>query len=641
MDLKKASLDYLMDKFKKCHDEIWEGGKRDPAVAFDVMGKLMFSKIYDERFTKKGEPYDFQIGKNEDEEIIGERVRTIYDEVRDKEPDVFGEPIKITDDIIFKVVRHLQDISLLKTDLDAKGRAFESFLGQLFRGEYGQFFTPREIVDSMVDMVDPLERDLVMDPACGSGGFLLYSIKKIREKLKENYSSDEETIKRLDYDFSHDQVFGIEINERIARIAMMDMVIHDDGHTNIERNDGLIEYSSYDPRRDINPSKYSVVFTNPPFGAYEDREEILDKFELGSGRKRQRKETLFLERCIDLLEPRGTLAIVLPDGELNNPSCTYKRDYIRKNTILKGIISLPREAFQPFGAGDLTNILILEKKPEEVSLNQYEIFMEISENVGYDATGEPQKGEDLSKIVEEYGSFRDEGKTQMNVVSSTELEDRLDPKYYHPKFLWVEDRLEESPHSVERLGDIAKNIQKGKRPSGVDYVEEGTPFIRIEDMGEKGKDEMKLYEAVKIPDEYKEKDKFTSALVEKDDILMAVTGATIGKVLIINDENFEGLICPDIVKIRLREDVIPLYAYAFLQSKFGQAQIQRRIHGSTNLHLSPNYVKEIKLPIPPKKKQEKFAENLLDAFEKSEKLKKKANKVVKDSKREIKELIMP
>ena len=407
-DLSKATLNELMRKFQKCHDAIWEGGKRDPAIAFDEMSKLMFAKIYDERFTKVGDSYDFQIGSYENPYVVAKKVREIYQQIQDKEPEVFQEPIKVPDNIVFEVVNTLQDISLIKTDLDAKGRAFENFLGRVFRGEFGQFFTSREIVDFMVRMVDPDERDLVMDPACGSGGFLLYSIKLVREKIKRNFAGDEKTIIRLDYDFSHYNVFGIEINDRIARVAMMDMVIHDDGHTNIECNDALEEYKKFDPRRDIKPNKYDLVLTNPPFGAFEEGQGILKKFELGSKlrkRSRQRKEILFIERCLELLKVGGKMGIVLPEGVLSNITSKYVRDFIINKARILAVISLPPHAFLPFGSAVKASLLFLQKKEPKEKVKDYRIFMASADHIGYDATGRPEKNE-LRTILKEYMKFR-------------------------------------------------------------------------------------------------------------------------------------------------------------------------------------------------------------------------------------------
>jgi len=310
---KKPSLkrNELNSKFQRCHDEIWEGGKRDPAVSFDEMSKLMFAKIYDETFTKEGVYYKFQIGTNETTEVITERIKELYRDAQRGEPNVFRDPIELSPQKTYRIVDILQDISLTQTDLDAKGRAFEKFLGKFFRGEYGQYFTPREIVEFMVGMLEPDATDYVIDPACGSGGFLLHSLKKVREDYGKKSRAAEE--------FRITHIYGIEINDRIARVAMMDMIVHEDGHSNIECNDALADYKTFDPRKDIKPERYTLLMTNPPFGAVVRDEKILKQYELGSKIKKrnsQKTEILFIERCLDLLAPGGRMGIVLPDGIL-------------------------------------------------------------------------------------------------------------------------------------------------------------------------------------------------------------------------------------------------------------------------------------------------------------------------------------
>src|SRR3989337_63300 len=168
-------------------------------------------------------------------------------------------------EIIYNVVERLQGVSLAESDLDAKGRAFEQFMGKIFRGEMGQFFTPREIVEFMVGVLAPTHKDYVLDPACGSGGFLLHSMKYVREQLLRTHREKE--AERLNWTFSHDRVFGVEINDQIARVAMMDMVLHDDGHSNIKCADALDSYERVDPRGDIREGRFDLLLTNPPFGA--------------------------------------------------------------------------------------------------------------------------------------------------------------------------------------------------------------------------------------------------------------------------------------------------------------------------------------------------------------------------------------
>jgi type I restriction enzyme M protein len=185
---------------------------------------------------------------------------------------------------------------------------------------------------------------------------------------------------------------------------MMDMVIHDDGHSNIESHDALDAYNHFDLRKDIKPEKYSLVLTNPPFGAVVKDERILNDFELGRGKDRQRTEVLFIERCLALLKPGGRLGIVLPDGILTNTSLQYVRDFILKKAKILAIVSLPQTAFIPAGSGVKASLLFLRKKDNEKENREYHIFMAIVEHIGYDATGRPDEN-DFPQILADYRKY--------------------------------------------------------------------------------------------------------------------------------------------------------------------------------------------------------------------------------------------
>lgn len=408
-DIKEVNRDELLNKFQQCHDILWEGGKRNPAEAFDEMSKLMFCKIHDERFlTSKDEPYKFQVGTGEPIKEVANRIKKIYSDAQERDRDVFLDPMKAEDSIIYGVVEILQGISLSKTDLDAKGVAFEHFLGAVFRGEMGQYFTPRPIVEFMVNFLEPTEKDLIIDPACGSGGFLIYALEKVRKNLEARLDPQDARDKWKD--FALKQVVGIEINSQLARVAMMNMIIHEDGHTNIENNDALTYPERFNPRREIKLGQYTLLLTNPPFGAVvrERERDYLKDYILGGKIKpriRQNSEILFIERCIDFLCPNGRIGIVLPDGILTNSSLQYVRNYIMEHCQILTIVSLPQFAFTHFGAGVKSSLVFLRKKKVNEKLSNYPIFMTIAEHIGYDATGRKDPKNDLIDILEEYKKF--------------------------------------------------------------------------------------------------------------------------------------------------------------------------------------------------------------------------------------------
>jgi type I restriction enzyme M protein len=328
-ELKEVTRDELLAKFQQCHDTLWEGGKRNPAEAFDEMSKLMYCKIQDERFlTKKGEFYHFQVGTYETLDEVAERIKKIYKDAQEIAPKVFVEPIKTDNPIIYTVAEILKGVSLARTDLDVKGEGYEHFLGSVFRGAMGQYFTPRPIVSFMVNFLEPNINDFVIDPACGSGGFLIYALEKARNDLYDKL--DEKDAFDRWKEFALKQVYGIEINSQLARVSMMNMIIHEDGSTNVENGDALDDPETWKRQeiREYYGKTFTLLLTNPPFGAdVKEREKhYLTKYELGGKikkRNRQNTEILFIERCLDFLKPGGRMGIVLPDGILTNSSLQY------------------------------------------------------------------------------------------------------------------------------------------------------------------------------------------------------------------------------------------------------------------------------------------------------------------------------
>ena len=353
-DLEQVSESELTNRFKKAHQSLWAGGELNPSDAFDELDKLIFCKIWDERKPrKKGEPYDFQIidiekPKNATQKDIdtieqqitidlAKRIFSLYEEGRNRDKEVFKDNIRLTPQRIRTVVSYLQGANLSKTDLDSKGKAFETFMGSYFRGDFGQYFTPRKIVQFIVNVLPIDNNSKVLDTSCGSGGFLLYALDKVRQQAEDYY--DIGTIDHYNHwhDFASKKLFGIEINEQIARTAKMNMIIHDDGHTNVISSDGLLRDDVIIERtgnKEFGYGTFDVIITNPPFGSTIKQTEkaYLHQYSLGnkdvdwldtrnSGVKQrdsQSTEVLFIEQDWNFLREGGYLAIVIPDGILTN-----------------------------------------------------------------------------------------------------------------------------------------------------------------------------------------------------------------------------------------------------------------------------------------------------------------------------------
>lgn len=407
-DLSVIDQSELTRRFKQAHEALWAGGQLNPSEAFDELDKLIFCKIWDERKPRKvGEPYDFQIitmPKTEEKDErkrrliendnLYKRVKALYEEGRKRDAEVFRDNIRLTPEKIRTVVGYLESVNLAETDLDSKGRAFETFMGSFFRGNFGQYFTPREIVDFIVDVL-PIKHDSkVLDTSCGSGGFLLYALNKVRNEATEYYPNYRNDAKQYAkwypywHDFAEKNLYGIEINEQISRAAKMNMIIHDDGHTNVITSDGLVSDTTIKEKTGNNGFEYGTfdfIITNPPFGSNirQTEQAYLKTYKLGKKeedwlavkakdgdvvRDGQASEVLFIEQNYKFLREGGYLAIVLPDGILTNSSMQYVRTQIEDWFRIVAVVSMPQTAFTANGAGVKSSVLFLRKwKKEETN----------------------------------------------------------------------------------------------------------------------------------------------------------------------------------------------------------------------------------------------------------------------------------
>ncbi|MEJ7821754.1 MAG: N-6 DNA methylase [Chitinophagaceae bacterium] len=382
-ELEVVSESELTKIFIQSHQALWGGGQRNPSVAFDELDKLIFCKIWDEKHPRKnGDPYDFQIFRDEEPDDLLTRIKKIYAVGEKEAPEVFKDGITLSAQETLTIVKYFQRINLNKTDLDSKGKAFETFMGSYFRGDFGQYFTPRPIVKFIVESLPITHKSRVLDTSCGSGGFLLYALDKVREQANEFYDpiKNEKDHYKYWHDFAEKNLFGIEINDQIARTAKMNMIIHDDGHTNVIASDGLLsdgEMQTKSGNKEFKYNSFDFIITNPPFGSSIKQTEkaYLTQYQLGKKeedwlalkslkydtRDSQSTEVLFLEQCHNFLNEGGYLAIVIPDGILTNSSLQYVRDNIEELYRIVAVVSMPQTAFTATGAGVKSSVLYLRK----------------------------------------------------------------------------------------------------------------------------------------------------------------------------------------------------------------------------------------------------------------------------------------
>lgn len=399
------------DVLSECHDIIWNRDHLSPEMAFDEVSKLLFLKVNEEKRGKEGKKNRLSLEeiKGYDEEGLADLIEyTIFKDTKKELQHIFtdeNERINLKPSSIKEIISKLAPFDVLGTDVDVKGLTFETFLEKTFRGDLGQYSTPREVINFMVELVEPTIGERIVDPAAGSGGFLIRVFEELGSQIKDFSDPN----KRAAYfeDLKTKKLFGMDANPRIAKICKENMFIHGDGHVGVYHADGLLDHE------EIKENSFDVVLTNPPFGGKIKTKDsygktILEQYDLGKKegivRKSQGTEILFLERCIKLLrdDPPGRLAIILPEGILTNSSLKYVRDYIRENTIIKAVISLPHHTFVPKGSGVKSSVLYLQKKNGS---EQGDIFMGIPKYIGYNATGRPINKNDLLIIPRKFIEF--------------------------------------------------------------------------------------------------------------------------------------------------------------------------------------------------------------------------------------------
>ena len=366
----------------------------------------------------------------EGQAAVATRIKGIFQELKDSETfkDVFdgNEMINLSDRGLAYVASELAKYSFLDATVDVKGTAYETIVSNTLKQEAGQFFTPRNIIKCMVEMLDPDQNTRVLDPACGSGGFLVMVLDHVRRKMTKNMYPDLEgplleakynspEIDDLVRDYASNMIFGFDFDPDLKKAARMNMVMSGDGHSNIY-NINSLEYPGgskpdvpniakavnksisiskdkdfpFGTADDNAQGKFDMVFTNPPFGAkVEVDPEIARNYELNS----TAPEVLFIEACYRFLKPGGKMAIVLPDGILGNPSMEDVRLWILHHFKLLASVDLPVETFKP-QVGIQSSLLFMQKKTDSEQLvplddEDYNVFMAVVEKVGKDLRGAP------------------------------------------------------------------------------------------------------------------------------------------------------------------------------------------------------------------------------------------------------------
>ena len=379
-----------------------------------------------------------------------------------------NEEIDLSSEAIKWIVNELENIDLFGMDEDVHGRMFDYFLDATARGqELGQFFTPRDIVELMVELADiqvsKHHVEKVFDPCCGSGGFLISALSKMLEKTDSIAGASNKEKNNIKKKVVNESIFGIDAGNdpKMYRIARMNMYLHGDGGSNIyladsiDKEIGHIGKSSLEYKRETKEVrdlffqgglKFDVILSNPPFAMKYEREDeehkrILDQYELGFQNDKNvaslLSSVMYIERYYELLSDDGRVLAIIDDSVLSGDSYKNIRNYIREKFIVLGIVSLPGDAFKRSAARVKTSILILRKKHKGEM--QSDVFLDSSIRLGLEEKIakrigispidlEKKKTAEIKRIVTNYKGFRN-GSKNSGVYPVKNIQGRLDVKY--------------------------------------------------------------------------------------------------------------------------------------------------------------------------------------------------------------------
>ena len=423
----------LLKAFDHCHNIVRNNDKLSPEAAFDEISKVMFIKMMYER-----KPDGELIFSNDKflkdeksflaEDPNGDYIAFLFDEVKKffADSDLYEEHdyVRICRKSFTSILKELEVIDFYDMTEDVKGVAFESLVGKTFRGELGQFFTPRQVVNYMIEVLDIQEGEAVCDPCCGSGGFLIRAFEYVQDAIDRDIQAQIDVVKNSNLSESEkslriaallrecdknvegsrygklckDYFFGVDANVRMARTAKMNMIMHGDGHVGVYLHDGLLDV------KNVTKGRFDVVLINPPYGVHIDRtaKDENGKAVFGEYKTTQSAaELLFVERVINLLKPGGRAGLVLPEGLFTNSSYKSFRKLIESRAKILNITAMPPTVFLASGANVKPNLLFIRKYTEDEVLKGKQDYLMSAVRVNEDdlATVAPQVREWIKDAV--------------------------------------------------------------------------------------------------------------------------------------------------------------------------------------------------------------------------------------------------
>ncbi|MHB8262340.1 MAG: N-6 DNA methylase [Acidimicrobiales bacterium] len=615
------------------------GITRDEALAQEIVN-LLFCKIYDEINTGADDVVTFRCGQSESAEAVAERILTLFEDVKTEYSDVFSEADAITLDrpSISYVVGELQTYCVTDTDRDAIGEAFEVFIGPALRGAEGQFFTPRNVVRLLVEMLDPEPGEMIIDPACGSGGFLIVALEHVWSKLEKQAVAkgwSDVQLDRKKREVASKTFRGIDKDSFLAKVTKAYMAIIGDGRGGVFCVNSLQPPTEWDSlaKAKVKLGTFNVVMTNPPFGKRIKitGASILEQYDLGHKWKRnadtgdmeqsgtlqwdQSPQLLFLERCLQLLGTGGRLGIVLPESILGNPSYEHILQWLHDHATVRAVVTMPEALFKTSGKGGThakVCVLFAEKRVEPPGS---EIFLADAKWCGHDSRGNAtvrvyadrstELLDDVPTVSDRFDAYRKGTLGEQDhlgyVLNASQLRNHiLVPKYYDPELAHDLDALC-ATHDLPTLGDlrdegvvsISTGIEVGKMVYGTGPI----PFIRTSDISN--------WELKSDP-KHGVSEQLFAALKDKCDVregdILVVRDGTylIGVSAMVTEHDLPMLYQSHIYKIRVTKPnvISPWLLFASLNAPIVKRQIRSKQFTQDIIDTLGNRLMELQLPVP-------------------------------------------
>lgn len=677
------ALRQLNSLFYRCHSAIRKIEKNEES-AFADFSKLLFLKLLEEKEDLESDfklPYSYRFYELAEKpatesDQVKDSILSMIKSIVDRTPygDVLEDKILLKNPKTFHyIVKELAAVSFCDCSLDSKGAAFEYFVRATLKGKkLGQYFTPRELVQTMLAIVG--QRKIVnavvsgsgikiLDPACGTGGFLVFLMQDSLNKITEMHNARDITKKTFidaKRAIKEDIFFGSDANEGVAASAKMNMIIAGDGHTNIRHEDSLAKTAQ---NWNIESPNCDLILTNPPFGTSEAgslSSEDWGQFEIRSGKGQH----LFLQKMVLSLKPgTGEFCTVIDEGVLNTESAVSLRKWLMQQCRLIAVYSLPAETFKPNKINVKSSLLYFEKRVSADSdfEDEYTVTVCKLESLGYYGSGDKVRGFDIDLFLKEISKDvldtsksvhrKGYGWEAFDIKSSDITSDasfRFDFKYWNTE---IRNRIRDvySLHgkTIKDLNTIITS--RGKSPAEENYVDQNEGFAIVIKSGSNiSKQGAIITEDAdwiekSVYDEFVEQANDANGnknLITKGDILLSSTGdGTLGKAAVYNLD-IPAIADGHVTIIRVNKDEIdPCYLCDYLRSGFGSIQIDRLFTGSTGMiELTPVQVDSIVVDMRSSIKEQKelskkirsLEDKYLDTLQKAESIKIEADNALKE-----------